>query len=59
MNLVYHRKLLEGLRNEDWKFDERQDSVFTIIMCNTFPSFCLAGFYEVVSTYTSGIVVNV
>jgi len=37
--------MLEGLRNEDWKFDERQDSVFTIIMYNTFPSFCLAGFF--------------
>lgn len=58
MNLVYHMKMMEGLRNEDWKFDERQDSVFTI-MCNTFPSFCLASFYEVVSTYTSGTVVNV
>jgi hypothetical protein len=47
---AYHMKLLEGLRNEEWKFDERQDPVFTIIMCNTFPSFCIAGCFEVKRT---------
>lgn len=50
MSPAYHMKLLEGLRNEEWKFDERQDPVFTIIMCNTFPSFCIAGCFEVKRT---------
>lgn len=54
MSLAYSMNLAEGLRNEDWKFDERPDPTFLVSMCNTFQSFCTAESFEIVSAYTSG-----
>lgn len=52
MSLVYHIKLAEGLRNEDWKFG---NIMFTVgVHNNTLPSFCIAGCVKVVSIFTSG-----